>query len=338
MPNEKKTESRPTQPPASARSGDRRKEREQARQRTTLLVVVGGVVLVVGLIILGLLEGRRPVDAPFPEAALSRYEGLPQGRTTTTNYPRLGDPGVSVQVALYSSFDCEPCKVYFENLRDPLLERVRDGLISLTFVPLYGYGTITNGQGAARAALCAGEQGRFWEFAEGLFEWQQYGRSAFSNARIVSGVANLGIDAGAHDACIRGGSTDGILGTARVQARDLLNFEVPPAITINNAIPTDENNVVIVEPAALIAAVDRAIENLTAAAQPDAEETAEPEATPDAEATGEANEEATPDAESTPEVTDEATATPRPTRTARPTAEPTSQATEEAAAEATQPG
>lgn len=342
MPNEKKTDPKQTTPAASSRSVDRRKEREQTRQRNTLLFVVGGIALVIGLIVLGLVEGRRPVDAPIPEGALTRYEGIPQGRTVTTNYPRLGDPGASVQVALYSSFDCEPCKLYFENLRDPLLERVRAGQINLTFVPLYGYGTITNGQGAARAALCAGEQGKFWEFTEGLFDWQQFGRAAYSNARIVSGVANMGLDAGAHDGCTRGGGTDSIINTARVQARDLLNFEIPPAITINNAIPLDDNNVAIVEPEALIAAVDRAIANLTSSPQPestpDAEATPDAESTPDAEATPEATVEVTEEATPEADVTEEASATPRPTRTSRPTAEPTSEATEESTPEATQAG
>ncbi|QYU68517.1 DsbA family protein [Leptolyngbya sp. 15MV] len=110
------------------------------------------VVVVVGLI----LYLSIPDEAPVPEAARTRYQDISAG-TTEEGYPRLGSPTAAVQVALYTSFDCATCKAFYEAVIDDMLARVRSEQIAFTFVPLFGQGTtVQNGQGAARAAICAG--------------------------------------------------------------------------------------------------------------------------------------------------------------------------------------
>src|SRR5690606_16752418 len=181
-----------------------------------------------------------PAEAPIPEAALTRYDDVPQSRTQE-GYPRLGDPSDPVQVAEYSSFDCPHCREFHDQTIDAIVERVRGGDAAFTYGPLYGYGGITNGLGAASASLCAADQGAFWTFHDALFDWQgTYGNQAFTNNRIQSGVDALELDRAQYNACISSGSSGEILERARNQALALLNFVGTPTITINGVVPLDD--------------------------------------------------------------------------------------------------
>lgn len=263
----------------AARTTERRKERERERRRNRMIAVVVGVMVVALLAATALILANQPSDAPVPAEALTRYEGLTQTQSAE-GYPRIGNPTAPVQVALYSSFDCEACLGLHDEIMDDLIQRVRDNQIALTFVPLYGFGNLTNGQGAARAAMCAHAQGGFWPYQDALFAWQAaYGNQAFTQSRLASGIDALGLDRTAFDICSRTGEPDSILREARVDAASLLNFSGTPAMTVNGAIPTDENDQPVAGAAALLAAIDRHIEatsrNVRPTAQPTVEATAE---------------------------------------------------------------
>jgi len=297
MAKETKSDSKNQAASGNARLGDRRKERERESRRNGILITVGVIAAFIGLLVFGIWLGNRPVEAPIPEGAVARYEGLTM-TTARDGFPRLGNPDAPVQVLIYSSFDCVECKPFIEGLLDPLIERMHANSVTATFIPLYGYGEISNGQGAARASMCAVEQGQFWPYMEALFHWQQFGNQAFTNSRILSGAEALGMDRGAFTACSLGGGPDGILLAARNQARDLQGFVIPPAVVINGVLLTaGDDNAVVTDPAAVIAAIDRSIENL---ARPNR---TEPTAESTAEVTPEASEEATPEIDATAEST-----------------------------------
>jgi len=146
----------------AARTAERRREREQEKQRrrlTSTALIIGGLALLIAFVV---IVTNLPAEAPIPENVSARYAELPIG-STEQGYPRLGSATAAVQVVVYSSFDCAACRNIHDQLMDRIIERVRAGSIALTFVPRFGTGEIVNGQGAAEAALCAGEQGKFWE-------------------------------------------------------------------------------------------------------------------------------------------------------------------------------
>ncbi|MFQ3567203.1 MAG: thioredoxin domain-containing protein [Aggregatilineales bacterium] len=301
-----------------ARTEQRRKEREKQKQRQrvlTIVIMVGAVVL---LIVLGIFLANQPSDAPIPEETLTRYNDIPVSRTGE-GYPRLGDPDARVQISLYSSFDCPACKRFKDEAIDPLLERVRAGGASLIFVPLHGTGPITNGQGAARAALCAAEQGQFWKMHDALFLWQElFGNQAFTNSRINSGVAALELDRGLYDACIGSNRPGDVLTRARNQANALIDFAGTPTIAINGVVPLSPEGVPLTATEDLLAAIDRALEQFGLSSAPApaeetpveaAEETAIPEATAESASETEAVETPTPTAEPTEAPTPEAEVT-----------------------------
>ena len=303
----------------SARTAERRKVRERERRRQQ--IITGGIIAValIAVVVFIVLIVRAPAEAPIPEASLTRYDGITQTRTED-GYPRLGDASEPVQVAEFSSFDCTHCRDFHAEMIGELVNRVKDGFMALTYVPLYGYGSLPNGQGAAIAAVCAADQGKFWQFHDALFDWNgQYGVQAFTNNRILSGVDALGLNRSQYDSCIGSGTTSDILAAARSQAGALLNFSGTPTITVNGVVPTDDKQQPLTDYTAILAYIDGEIErakSLYAPATPEATSEATVEATPETEAgmmvepAVEATAEVTPEATEavTPEMTAEATA------------------------------
>ncbi|HYO87707.1 MAG TPA: thioredoxin domain-containing protein [Candidatus Limnocylindrales bacterium] len=278
-----------------------------------MLVIVGVVVVLAVLAVTAVILGNQPSDAPIPPESVARYDDVLQTRTTE-GYPRLGDASSPVQVQLFSSFDCTACLTLHDEIIDDLVQRVRDGRIALTFVPLYGTGSITNGQGAARAALCVSVQDGFWPYHDALFAWQgAFGNQAFTQSRLVTGVDALGLDRGAFELCSRSGAPDSVLTEARTDASALLNFIGTPTITINGIVPYDaDTNQPLSGATALLEAVDRAIETIeNRVNRPTPTPAQAPTTAPAAEATAEVTAEATPSVPTqapTAEATAEATA------------------------------
>ena len=290
---------------AASRTVERRQERERQRRRQRLIGIVIVVIALIVIVTVPLLLANQPSEAPIPENALTRYEGLSMSRTSE-GYLRLGDPDSPVQVAEYSSFGCTPCKTFEDAILDPMIERVRADSIAFIYVPLWQRaGGLTNTQGAARAALCAGEQSRFWQLHDAFFEWQtRYGNQAYTNSRILSALPALDIDRATYDGCLGSGRPDEVLSRAQQQVSALINFEELPAVTINGIVPVDSEGNAYTEPTDIIAAVDNAIATSARRQQTPTIEATE-EATPEAEETVEAESTVVAD-EMTPEATDEA--------------------------------
>ncbi|MBC6934974.1 MAG: hypothetical protein DWB42_03965 [Chloroflexi bacterium] len=279
-----------------SRTVERRKERERERQRRQQITAVVGVVAVVVVAALALILANQPAEAPIPEESAARYEGLTRSQNED-GFPVLGEASAPVQVIEYSSFDCPHCRTFHETVVPAILERVRAGEVQFTYVPLYGTGGIANGEGAARSAVCAGEQDKFWEMHDALFQWQGlYGNQAFSNNRIETGIDGLGIDRGAWDQCMGSELPANILRAATNAARNLPGFSGTPTVTVNGIIVTGDVT-------SVTNAIDQELAN-AGPVQPQVEATAEVTTEATVEATAEA---AAPDAETT-EAAVEATA------------------------------
>lgn len=178
-------------PPQSTRTKERREERKQAERRRRNAVTVIGVLVFVAFLAGIYLIVNLPQDAPIPPDTLTRYENIPQGYSAN-GMPVLGDPFAPVQVVSYTSFACPACKDFHNAMSDVIIRRVREGVIAYIIAPQEN-GDIPNGNGAARASLCAAEQGKFFEYADMLFSWQElFGNQAFSQNRLFSGAEALG--------------------------------------------------------------------------------------------------------------------------------------------------
>jgi protein-disulfide isomerase len=223
-----------------ARTRERRQEREKQRARNRQLVIVGVVAAVAIVLAVFLVLSNLPTEANISQETLELYADIPHS-VSEEGFPVLGDPDAPVKVVEYSSFDCPHCGVFYETVTPSLVERARAGEISFTYVPLYGTGGIRNGEGAARAAICAGQQDAFWPYHSALFTWQSaYANQAFDGNRLETGAANLGLDVGAWNACLRSNETSQLLVAANAAANRLEGFTGTPTITVNGQLVTPD--------------------------------------------------------------------------------------------------
>ncbi len=85
----------------------------------------------------------------------------------------LGNQAAPVWVVIVSDFQCPYCKVWHDRTFPALVtEFVETGRIRLAYLnlPLQQH---QHAQATAEMALCAGTQGRFWEFHDAIFDTQE---------------------------------------------------------------------------------------------------------------------------------------------------------------------
>ncbi|MFW5748931.1 MAG: thioredoxin domain-containing protein [Chloroflexota bacterium] len=274
----------------TARRREERKRQEQRRRMSMYAVILIIVAVVaVGLVVII----NQPAAAPIPEGTSERYAGIPQGPDEDGFYV-LGNPAAPVRVVEYSSFSCPACQMFYESAMDTLIQLVREGVISYTFIPRY-VGSYRNAEGAARAALCAGEQGEFFEFHDALFAWQTaYGNTAFSQNRLISGAEELGLDVGSFRDCLDSGRISEVISASNRVASDN-GFVGAPITTVNgvqvettvDALVTQVRSAQGNQPLVPLIPGTGDADDVTEPDEVTPEATPDAEATPDTEATAE---------------------------------------------------
>ncbi|MBK9746675.1 MAG: thioredoxin domain-containing protein [Chloroflexi bacterium] len=176
-----------------------------------------------------------PPASPTPAAAgTDRYAALPQD-VTVQGFPQIGFPSATVDVVIYGAFDDLASGTFYRDSFPALLDRVRTGEARLIYVPLVT-GTLSGGRGAARAALCAGDQNAFWQFHDLLFGWQtEFPTDPFAGDRLLTGGAAVGIDVNTWNTCLLGDRADLRLDDAQQAADNEPDFTSAPYVTVNGA-------------------------------------------------------------------------------------------------------
>ena len=280
-----------------SRTVERRKARERQRRRNRQLTILGVLIVVVIIAVVLAITANQPVEAPTPENLSESYEGLERS-TSEDGFARLGDSDAPVRVVEISSFDCPHCREFHEQALPTILDRVREGDIIFTYVPFYGTGGIPNGEGASRAAICAGEQDHFWEMHTLLFDWAGQFGNPFVTNRLTAGIENLGLDSGEFNQCFNSSRTDSVINAASqfvTEKRNQGDFTGTPSVYVNG--------VQVEFGTSMSDDVEAAIDRALAMVGPSETPEVTPEATPEVEATAEA--EVTPEATEQPEATED---------------------------------
>ncbi|MBX3080123.1 MAG: DsbA family protein [Anaerolineae bacterium] len=194
----------------SAKERRELERRRQQQQQTILLVVVGVVLLVVvvGGILLTVLA---PVDAVVDDkvkTAYSAYDGKADYMgVTETGYYYLGAKDAPITVEEFSSLSCPHCYDWHRDVFKNIQDKIQAGQVKFVYIPLTNIGSF-NSEPMAKANICAGEQGKFWEMQDVLFDWQaRYGTSANDSRRLSAAASALGLDTGKFDTCVNSSST-----------------------------------------------------------------------------------------------------------------------------------
>jgi protein-disulfide isomerase len=186
----------------AAREAEEQSARQSARRRRALTqlgaVLAGAAIVVVVLIALSsrgsdsTAKKLAPGSAPAQSASIgAMFAGIPQQGQA------LGRAGAPVTLVEFADLKCPICREFSAQALPTLVQRyVRTGRLRIVFEPQTFVGSPPGDSArAARFALAAGEQGRFWQFTELWYANQQDENTAYATdgyiRQIASGVDGL---------------------------------------------------------------------------------------------------------------------------------------------------
>jgi protein-disulfide isomerase len=179
-----------------------------------LALIMAVAILVAALMaVLSQLGGAGGSSASSEDVG-KLYSGIPQSGTT------LGKSDAPVTVYLYEDFQCPYCGQFSREMVPQLVEDyVRGGKAKLISEPLTFLGP--DSVAAARAALAAGEQDRYWPYHSLLFENQGEENSGYVTSDFLEGLAQKtpGLDVSKWDAARKGNALESELHEAQAKAR-----------------------------------------------------------------------------------------------------------------------
>jgi protein-disulfide isomerase len=200
----------------SRRAERRIQERRAARQRR--LWFFGGAVILAVVAALVLILANRGGGSGLPAvvAAAPLETGIPTNGTT------IGDPKAPITVVEYGDFQCPGCAQFAQSDQAKLIQDyVATGKIRFEFhafpfldrtLSVSAAGTVSaSGDGesvrAAEAALCAADQGKFWEYHDTIYaNHNGENQGAYSRNRLVEMAKLVGLDTATFSNCLDQGT------------------------------------------------------------------------------------------------------------------------------------
>ncbi len=158
-----------------------------------------------------------------------------------------GRAGARVTVVEFADFGCPYCAQFAARVYPPLAaEFVKTGRVRWKYVP-FALGIFTNGDEAARAAECAGDQGRaaFASMHDRLFAEQDAWKAAADPAGLFGSFAlAAGLDTARFASCYGGAEPRRRIGAANALA-DALGVRATPTFFVDGrrvegALPLDQ--------------------------------------------------------------------------------------------------
>jgi protein-disulfide isomerase len=152
------------------------------RSPRTILALLVGVAIVVAALFVVLSQLGGTGGGGSTKDVGEFYSGIPQDGTI------LGEKGAPVTLYLYEDFQCPYCGRFDREMFPDLVDDyVRDGKVKVSAETLafLGPDSVT----AARAALAAGEQNRYWPYHTLLFENQGQENSGYVTDDYLRGLA-----------------------------------------------------------------------------------------------------------------------------------------------------
>lgn len=147
-----------------------------------------------------------------------------------------GSDEAGLTVYEFSDFGCPFCGIFARSTYPELhAEFVATGRVRWVYVP-FVMGMFPNGAESARASECAGEQGRFWEMHDVLYERQEEWKRARNPVPLYREMArDVALDVDRFDGCYRDGRRDDRI-TTNNRAADALRLRVTPSFIVGGRV------------------------------------------------------------------------------------------------------
>jgi protein-disulfide isomerase len=179
-----------------------------------LALIVGVAIVVAALMVVLSQFGGPGGSSASGKDVDALYSGIPQHGTT------LGEGSAPVTIYLYEDFQCPVCGQFARQALPEVVDRsVRGGEAKVVSEPVTIIGP--DSVPAARAALAAGEQNRYWPYAQLLFENQGQENSGYVTDEFLKSQADNtpGLDVGQWSSDQKAGSVTEQLQAAQAKAQ-----------------------------------------------------------------------------------------------------------------------
>lgn len=148
---------------------------------------------------------------------------------------KLGPDNAPVKMLVFSDFMCPYCGTFAAQIEPQLkTEFITPGKLQLVFYDFPLGGSHVHSFLAARAARCAGDQNKFWEYHDMLFgRLQDWGmQQAPPVGDLVEYSETLGLDRGQFEDCVKSDKYQDVVSASR-QLGDALGVNSTPTLIVN---------------------------------------------------------------------------------------------------------
>ncbi len=161
------------------------------------------------------------------------------------SYRSMGEADAPVVITMFSDYQCPACTQVETQVMPQLIERYVDtGQVRLVFREFPIPSLHPNAEKAAEAAVCAGEQGKYWEMHDKLFASQDaWTGEADPSAALKELAGEIDLDEGAFAQCLDSGEA-AVVVQAEMLAGEMMGVNATPyffvgELPIRGGLPVD---------------------------------------------------------------------------------------------------
>lgn len=201
---------------------------------TRLFYILLAIVAVAGVasIIYSLKGSGGAATQPIKLSGLDNPRELYELATAV----KQGPDNAPVKVVEFADYSCPACRQFDMNVLPDIKKKyLGTGKVQFIFydfplVEIHAHSFL-----AARAARCAGDQGKFWEFSDALFRsapnWAERRQAPTSDFENLAGT--LGLDKGEFSSCLKSNKYADVV-TANRRLAEQLGIDSTPTVIVNN--------------------------------------------------------------------------------------------------------
>ncbi len=164
-------------------------------------IIFGGIAVIVIIAIIA-----SALVSQTGNEALNLDMGQTHGTVSTAmGSPILGSESAPITIIEFGDYQCEQCYKWYHNTKDSIVQNyIETGKANLIFVDLAILGR--DSPKAAAATYCAEEQGKYWEYHDLLYTFQEGVNSGWANSERLKAFAfSLELDTELFDSCVDSG-------------------------------------------------------------------------------------------------------------------------------------
>jgi len=191
-----------------------------------ILAWIGALLLVAIVMALFFMSTRTPQR---PAASLDQNQGLLDEPVVTFVDPVRGPADAKVTIVEFSDFICGACADSATDIARLQQELPND--VKHVFKPMPNEGANTRAIELAVAAMCAAEQGGFWDFHDALF--QVSNPESLTDQDLISLAEALELDLDSYETCLTEQETLALVERSFTEGL-ALELTVTPTIFVNN--------------------------------------------------------------------------------------------------------